>query len=68
MVYCLLHNFIRRKMPCDPFEDAFDTVNEEEPLGGSTITSIKTSEEWSTLRTNLALKIHNQWSASRRST
>ena len=68
MACCLLHNFIRRKMPCDPFEEVFDIVNKEELLEGSTITSIKTSEEWSTLRTNLALEIHNQWSASRQST
>ena len=32
-------------MPCDPFEEAFDAVNEVESLGGSTITSIETSEE-----------------------
>lgn len=45
MACYLLHNFIRREMPCDPFKEALDAVNEVESLGGSMITSIKTSKE-----------------------
>ena len=55
-------------MPYDPFEEAFDTVNEVESLGGSMITSIETSEEWNTWRKNLAQEMYHQRRASRQST
>ncbi|XP_024041812.1 uncharacterized protein LOC112098982 [Citrus clementina] len=42
---CLLHNFIRKEMPCDLFEESFDAATGVESLGSS-IWSIKTSEEW----------------------
>ena len=50
-------------MSCDPFEEAFDVVNEIESLRGSTITSIETSEMEDKFRTR---DIY-QWRASRQS-
>nr|XP_043619584.1 protein ALP1-like [Erigeron canadensis] len=58
MACCLLHNFIRQEMVVDPFEN-------EEPDQGTgdngdgddndeNITSIGTSNEWTTFRDNLA--------------
>ena len=68
MTSCLPHKLIRMEMPCDPFEEAFDDVNEVESLRDSTITSIETSEEWNTWRTHLAQEMYHQWRASRQST
>ena len=55
-------------MSCDPFEEALDAVNEMESLGDSMITSIETSEEWNTWRTNLAQEMYHQRRGSRQST
>ncbi|KAL9451230.1 hypothetical protein AB3S75_012896 [Citrus x aurantiifolia] len=66
-VKCIIIS-IRREMSCDPFEEAFDAVTEMEPLGDSMITSIETSEEWNTWRTNLAQEMYHQRRASRQST
>ena len=47
-------------MSCDPFEEAFDVVNEVESLGDNTIIRIETSEEWNTWKTHLAQEMYNQ--------
>ncbi|KAM6583354.1 hypothetical protein CsatB_010356 [Cannabis sativa] len=65
MACCLLHNFIRREMPNDPFNtisqepQSNDQVTIEDDSSG--ITRIEPSDEWSTWRMNLAEQMYNEW-------
>ncbi|KAJ0683541.1 putative harbinger transposase-derived nuclease domain-containing protein [Helianthus annuus] len=66
MACCLLHNFIRREMPVDPFEtgvlldEGFGDGHGDGDGDGDrdgdedNITYIETSNEWTTFRNNLA--------------
>nr|XP_043616386.1 protein ALP1-like [Erigeron canadensis] len=68
MACCLLHNFERQEMVVDPFEN-------EEPDQGTgdngdgddddeNITSIGTSNEWTTFRDNLAQTMFESWNST----
>ncbi|KAJ9542050.1 hypothetical protein OSB04_028556 [Centaurea solstitialis] len=57
MACCLLHNFIRQEMEVDPFDDEGDNDLGTGDLGDDdvdNISSIGTSNEWTTFRDNLA--------------
>ncbi|KAL5568002.1 hypothetical protein UlMin_024577 [Ulmus minor] len=64
MAYCLLHNFIRKEMPNDPFDNVVDQHEEEinENDGyNDPISTIKPSDEWNAWRTSLANEMYNEW-------
>jgi hypothetical protein len=57
MACCLLHNFIRQEMEVDPFDDEGDNDEGTGDLGSEdvdNISSIGTSNEWTTFRDTLA--------------
>ena len=57
MACCLLHNFIRQEMEVDPFDDEGDNDEGTGDLGHEdvdNISSIGTSNEWTTFRDTLA--------------
>ncbi|KAL4562309.1 hypothetical protein LXL04_034509 [Taraxacum kok-saghyz] len=63
---CLLHNFIRNEMPYDFVDDeTVDTNTDEDDahLGEEVehITTIGTSNEWTTFRQNLATLMFDTW-------
>ncbi|KAI3695280.1 hypothetical protein L1987_78275 [Smallanthus sonchifolius] len=66
---CLMHNFIRREMTYDPFDDDefIDTNNDadDEDLGSHVehITTIGTSNEWTNFRHSLATSMFNAWTS-----
>ena len=72
---CLLHNFIRREMHVDLFEQIFEIESiednndedddEEEEEVPEHYTHIATSTAWSTWRDNLAREMFNQWRRNR---
>ncbi|KAI7727109.1 hypothetical protein M8C21_021649 [Ambrosia artemisiifolia] len=71
MACCLLHNFIRREMPIDPFETDHLGEGDEDGDGigdvdgdGDNITNIETSNEWTTFRNNLAQSMFDSWSTN----
>ncbi|KAL5549131.1 hypothetical protein UlMin_004362 [Ulmus minor] len=57
MACCLLHNFIRREMPNDPYDNVVDEpveeFNQAKEYSGS-ISTIEPTDEWSEWRNNLA--------------
>lgn len=66
MACCLLHDFIRREMPNDPYDvvvpnEQDNDTDDEDELYGDPITTIETSDEWSTWRTNLAQQMFDEW-------
>lgn len=64
---CLLHNYIRDQMPIDPIEAEVDAAGlvVENDAHDDRITTVETSNEWSTFRLNLANKMFDEWKASR---
>ncbi|KAL5554073.1 hypothetical protein UlMin_041474 [Ulmus minor] len=64
MACCLLHNFIRREMPNDPYDNVVDEpveeFNQAEEYSGS-ISTIEPTDEWSKWRNNLAEQMYNEW-------
>ncbi|XP_022026782.1 protein ALP1-like [Helianthus annuus] len=80
MACCLLHNFIRREMPVDPFEtgdlldEGFgdghgdgdgDEIGDGDGDGDEdNITYIETSNEWTTFRNNLAQSMFDAWNVT----
>ncbi|GLT58104.1 hypothetical protein SLA2020_310260 [Shorea laevis] len=63
---CLLHNFIRREMPYDPFEHLLDQVEPSvkmEPI--ENIASVESTDEWNAWRDNLAQEMYDEWMNNR---
>nr|XP_043623696.1 protein ALP1-like [Erigeron canadensis] len=70
MACCLLYNFIRQEIEEDPQEMENDDVDEGTGDGGGygeedNISSVGTSNEWTTFRNNLANTMFESWNASR---
>ncbi|KAL5549125.1 hypothetical protein UlMin_004356 [Ulmus minor] len=64
MACFLLHNFIRREMPNDPYDNVVDEpveeFNQAKEYSGS-ISTIEPTDEWSEWRNNLAEQMYNEW-------
>lgn len=64
---CLLHNFIKEEMAVDPVEEEYtqwerDHLYDEIPPE-EYITQVETTNEWTTMRDNLATQMYNHWLA-----
>ncbi|GAB4846805.1 hypothetical protein Ancab_039809 [Ancistrocladus abbreviatus] len=62
MACCLLHNLIRRYMPTDPLEEE-EVINEDDDDIDDVefITTIETSNYWTTFRNTIAQNMFNSW-------
>lgn len=63
---CLLHNFITREMPNDPFAQVNDNQQEaHETEEDEFIDVVEATNQWSEWRTTLATQMFNEWQANR---
>nr|KAJ0217584.1 hypothetical protein LSAT_V11C300155620 [Lactuca sativa] len=68
MACCLLHNYIRQEMEIDPFEDNASPDERTGDNGGGNddnVTTIGTSDEWTTFRDNLAQTMFDSWNTTK---
>nr|KAJ0200715.1 hypothetical protein LSAT_V11C600336550 [Lactuca sativa] len=68
MACCLLHNYIRQEMTIDPFEDNASPDEGTGDNGGGNddnVTTIGTSDEWTTFRDNLAQTMFDSWNTTK---
>ncbi len=66
MVCCLLHNLIRKIIPTDDIEDEELSDNDSDDNFDDEveyITTIATSDQWTTYRNTLAQDLFNAWRA-----
>ncbi|XWS44527.1 hypothetical protein CRYUN_Cryun15aG0053000 [Craigia yunnanensis] len=65
---CLLHNFIRSKMPIDPIEKSVGDVSSSQPMGEgekkNLIRHCETTNAWIEFRDKLAEEIFTSWMGS----
>ncbi|KAJ9540575.1 hypothetical protein OSB04_027081 [Centaurea solstitialis] len=67
MACCLLHNFLMREMPIDPFDNEDEVDEGTGDLAGEdgdNINVVGTSNEWTIFRDNLAQSMFDSWNAT----
>ncbi|KAJ9558638.1 hypothetical protein OSB04_013252 [Centaurea solstitialis] len=67
MVCCLLHKFLMREMPIDPFDNEDEVDEGTGDLAGEdedNINVVGTSNEWTIFRDNLAQSMFDSWNAT----
>lgn len=60
---CLLHNYIRKEMSYDPFEENWENLEDrdEDVDEEDTIRIVDSTHEWSVFRDNTASNMYNEW-------